>query len=358
MPKIAMILLMMSVPLLAQWSNRPTPGLPRTPDGKPNLSAAAPRSADGKPSLSGVWVVRNAGALFYITSDLKPEEIRPWAAALYKQREENFRRETDGIACRPPGPKAGIAVGGYPMKIVQTPNLVVILYEYQTLFRQIFTDGRALPQDANPTWMGYSVGRWDGDTLVVTTAGYNDRTTLDLAGHPHTEALRVTERFHRRDAGHIDLQVTFDDPKAYTRSWTVPVQFDLVPDGDLIEYVCENERDAPHLVGKSGEEFHVPTEVLAQYVGTYELSNDRGEPARARDARVDAGFADTGLVVSLERSRLLIDLGAGKIPLVAHSETSFTMEGTGVDFVKDARGAVTALIQHWTEGDRYYARKK
>ena len=131
-----------------------------------------------------------------------------------------------------------------------------------------------------PTWMGYSIGHWDGDTLVVTTAGYNDRTTLDLGGHPHTEALRVTERFHRRDVGHIDLQVTLDDPKAYTRSWTLPVELNLVPDGELIEYICENERDAPHLVGKSGEEFRVPAEVLAQYAGTYG-SGHRGLSGRA-----------------------------------------------------------------------------
>ncbi len=178
--------------------------------------------------------------------------------------------------------------------------------------------------------------------MVVTTAGYNDRTTLDLAGHPHTEALRVTERFHRRDVGHIDLQVTLDDPKAYTRPWTLPVELTLVPDEELLEYVCENERDAPHLVGKSGEEFHVSPEILAQYVGTY----DRREfPERE--------------VVSFEGGRLMIEQDkAGKIPLIARSETSFTMEGTGVDFVKDSKGAVTTMIQHWTEGDRYYARKK
>jgi hypothetical protein len=223
------------------------------------------------------------------------------------------------------------------MKIVQTPNLVVVLYEYETMFRQIFTDGRALPEDPNPTWMGYSIGHWDGDTLVVTTAGYNDRTTLDLGGHPHTEALRVTERFHRRDAGHIDLQVTLDDPKAYTRSWTLPIELDLMPDGELIEYICENERDAPHLVGKSGEEFRVPAEVLAQYAGTY----------------------GADIVVSLDASGFKINTGgSGKIPLMAHSETSFTMEGTGVDFVRDAKGAVTAMIQHWVEGDRYFARAK
>jgi hypothetical protein len=339
--KLAMTLCVMSVSLTAQWPDHPTPGIPRTPDGKPNLSAPTPRSADGKPDLSGVWRVTNGNALFHITGDLKPEEIRPWAAAIYKQREDDFRRDTDGINCLPPGPKAGIGVGGTPMKIIQTPGLVAILYEYHTIFRQIFTDGRGLPEDPNPTWMGYSVGHWDGDTLVVTTAGYNDRTTLDLAGHPHTEALRLTERYHRRDASHIDLQVTFDDPKAYTRPWTLTLELVLVPDGDLIEYVCENERDKPHLVGKSSEEFRVPAEVLAQYVGTYKFP-DFPDPA----------------VVSLEGSSLMIELGTGKIPLIARSETSFTMEGTGVDFVKDAKGGVTAMIQHWTEGDRYFPRRK
>ena len=298
MHKLAMILCVTSVSLTAQWPNHPTPGMPRTPAGKPDLSAPAPRSADGKPDLSGVWLVRQCSYLIYVTSDLKPEEIRPWAAALYKQRADDFRKDSDGIACLPPGPKAGISGLAFPMKIVQTPNLVVVLYEYQTIFRQIFTDGRALPEDPNPTWMGYSVGHWDGDTLVVTTAGYNDRTTLDLGGHPHTEALRMTERFHRRDVGHIDLQVTLDDPKAYTRSWTLPIEFDLMPDRELIEYVCENERDAPHLVGKSGEEFRVPAEVLAQYAGTY------GSPDPPR-----------GIVVSLEGSRLMISAdGGGKDP--------------------------------------------
>src|SRR6516225_8330763 len=121
----------------APWPNRAALAVPGTAAGKPDLSAPAPRSAEGKPDLSGVWLVKNGGALFYITSDLKPEEIQPWATATYKQREDNFRKDTDGIACHPPGPKAGIAVGNFPMKIVQTPNLVVILYEYQTLFRQI-----------------------------------------------------------------------------------------------------------------------------------------------------------------------------------------------------------------------------
>jgi hypothetical protein len=189
--------------------------------------------------------------------------------------------------------------------------------------------------------MGYSVGHWEGDTLVVTTAGYNDKTTLDLGGHPHTESLRVTERFHRRDAGHIDLQVTLDDPKAYARPWTLPIELAVVADGDLIEYVCENERDAQHMVGRS-DEFHVPLDVLGRYVGTYDSTRFPGRT-----------------VVSLEGNQLMINTtGAGNIPMVAHGENSFTMEGTGIEFVKDAGGVVIALLQHWAEGDRYEPRRK
>lgn len=338
MRKIATILCLLSSTLAAQWPKHATPGVPRTPGGQPDLSAPAPRTADGKPDLSGVWMVENSGSLFYMGGDLKPNEIRPWAAAMLKQREQNFRSDTDGINCLPPGPKAGIGVGNLPFRILQTPGIIAVLYEYQTIYRQIFTDGRALPSDPNPTWMGYSAGRWDGDTLVVTTVGYNDRTTLDLAGHPHTEALRMTERYRRVDYGHIDLQVTFDDPKAYTRPWTQAAKFDLMPEGDLIEYVCENERDKRHLVGKSGEEFQVPEQVLSQYTGTY-------------------GTGRFPAVVSLENGRLMINPGSGNIPLIAHSETSFTMEGTVVDFVKDSAGKVTGMVQHWNEGDRQFPRR-
>jgi hypothetical protein len=335
----AILVSALSARAAAQWKEFPTPGLPRTAAGKPNLAAPTPRMSDGKPDLSGVWRVRQSTYLFYITSALKSGDIQPWAAEVYKRRADNFRRDSDGIKCLPPGPKAGTSGGGLPMKIVQTPSLVVVLYEYQTLYRQIFTDGRALPDDPNPTWMGYSVGHWEGDTLVVTTAGYNDRTTIDLAGHPHSEALRVTERFTRRDAGHIDLQVTLEDPKAYNRPWTLPVDLELMPDSELIEYVCENERDAAHLVGTRGEEFNVPLEVLRQYVGTYEGA--RGVS-----------------VVTLEDGRLMLEQnGSGRIPLFAHSETSFTQEGTGIRFVRSPQGVVTALVQSYTEGDRVFTRK-
>lgn len=327
-------------PLAAQWAARATPGLPRTPDGKPNLSAPVPRTADGKPDLSGVWRIHTS-YLLNAAPELKPGDIQPWAAAIYKQSADNYRNNTDGINCLPPGPKASTSVGS-PVKIVQTPNLVVLLYEYQTLFRQVFTDGRELPKDANPTWMGYSIGQWEGDTLVVTTSGYNDRTSLDLGGRPHSEALRVTERYRRRDAGHIDLQVTLEDPKAYNRTWTLPVDLDLMPDGELIEFICENQSDKPHLVGKRQEEFQVAGDILSQYVGRY-----------------DSTAAAAGVVVTLEAGRLMIDPGGmGKIPLIAMSQTSFSMEGNVVEFLKDATGAVTGVVQHWTESDRYATRRK
>ena len=326
-------------PLTAQWPNRPTVGVPRTPDGKPNLSAPPPRSADGKPDLSGVWRIHKS-YLLNAASDLKAEDIQPWAAAVYKRSGDDFRNDTDGINCLPPGPKASLSVGS-PVKIVQTPGLVVFLYEYQTLYRQVFTDGRSLPQDPNPTWMGYSVGQWEGDTLVVTTAGFNDRTSLDLGGHPHSEALRLTERFRRRDAGHIDLQVTIEDPKAYNRKWTLPVDLDLMADGELIEYICE-DRSKPHLVGKRQEEFAVSKNILSQYVGTY-----------------DPPGAGGSVSVTLDGDRLMIDPGGmGKIPLIAISENSFSMEGNVVEFIRDAKGEVTRIVQHWTEGDRFASRRK
>jgi hypothetical protein len=150
----------------------------------------------------------------------------------------------------PPG-VPNITFAPHPFKIIQIPGLVVILHEALMTFRQVFTDGRALPQEAEPTWMGYSVGTWEGNQLVVRTTGFNDKTWLDIAGHPVTEELKVTERFRRRDFGHLDLEITIDDAKAYTRPWTVNVGATLLPDTDLIEFVCnENERDLPHLVGK------------------------------------------------------------------------------------------------------------
>jgi hypothetical protein len=137
-----------------------------------------------------------------------------------------------------------------PFKIILTPEVLVILYEEFNHYRQVFTDGRGHPQDLNPTWYGYSVGQWDGDTFVADTIGFNDQTWLDEGGYSHSDALHIVERFRRRDFGHLDMQITIDDSKAYTKPWMVSMSFDLLPDTELIEHMCENEKDAAHIVGK------------------------------------------------------------------------------------------------------------
>lgn len=242
----------------AQWLNQPTRGIPRTADGKPDLAAPAPR-ADGKPDLSGVWQpaadpVGAAGGvegivapryLIDVTRDLKPQDVpfQPWAAVLYKQRNDNFRRDNPLIRCLPAGvPRLNAYT--HPYKIVQTPELIVFLYEAATMFRQIFLDGRELPKDPQPSWMGYSVGRWEGDVLVVETIGFNDKTWLDGSGHPHSEEMRLTERFTRRDFGHLDIAVVIDDPKTYTKPLTYVQPQVFMADTDLIEFVCaENAKE-------------------------------------------------------------------------------------------------------------------
>ena len=250
-----------AAPALAQWENVKNTNIPRTADGKPNLSAPAPRAPDGKPDLSGLWWIPNRGPaegtgvppkyLNNIAADLKPEEVpmQPWAAALFKQRGADFSKDFPYTRCFPSGPM--ISSFPAPWKVIQTPGLVAILYENSTIYRQIFTDGRVLSKDFDPTFMGYSVGHWEGDTLVVETAGYNDKTWLDFSGHPHTDALRTTERFRRQNFGHMEVQFTFDDPKAYTKPWTVTLGPELYVGGDLLESVCvENEKDLQRLVGK------------------------------------------------------------------------------------------------------------
>jgi hypothetical protein len=248
--KRALPILIVCSSAVAQWSQVPAKGTPRTKDGKPDLSAPVQRKADGKPDLSGIWGTESPKYLVNIAVDFKPGElpIQPWAEALTKERMTGIHAAEESNAnCEPPGvPRIDNTPN--PFKIVQEPDMVVILYEAFGQFRQIFLDGRKLPVDANPTWLGYSVGRWDGDTLVAESTGFNGKTWLDQTGHPTTEALHVTERYHRRDFGHMDLQITIDDPKAYTKPWTISEPMVLLPDTDLIEYVCnENEKDLKHL---------------------------------------------------------------------------------------------------------------
>jgi hypothetical protein len=348
---ISIVLTAASLPLPAQWIHQPTQGIPRNADGKPNLSAPAPRTADGHPDLSGMWQISlGAGLVANLVAELKPSEIKPWAAALYKQRSENLGTDDPWtVQCQPLGTRH-ITNGG-TAKILQTPAEIAILYE-DLAYRQIHMDGRALPKDPNPIFMGYSVGHWDGDTLVVESNGFKDTTWLDMGGHPHTDALRVTERFHRRDFGHMDMQATFDDPQAYARPWTVSNTINLVADTELLEFVCaENEKDRAHLVGRTAEEksVHVAPAILATYVGTYELT------AAGGSAVVVQRFT-----VTLEGDQLFLAIaGKGKVPLFPLSETSFSPRYLGTyQFVKDARGVVTHLIAYSTEGDLKAVRRQ
>jgi hypothetical protein len=245
----AVMLLMSAAGLSAQWIRLTLPGIPRTADGKPDLAAPTPKTSEGKPDLSGIWVVASGKYLANIAVDGVEVPFRPEAEALYKKRRETNSLGRPTERCLPHSvPDAALV--GYPFKIIQTPAQLVILFEPFIDYRQIFTDGRTLPKDPQPTWMGYSVGKWEGDTLVVDSSGFNDQTWLDDGGHPHSDALHVIERFRRIDFGHMELGITINDPKMYTKPWSVTVPYNLVPDTELIEYVCENEKDLVHMVGK------------------------------------------------------------------------------------------------------------
>ena len=249
------ILILMCAPVHAQWVKVPPAGIPRTPDGKPNLSAPVPRSPDGHPDLSGIWEQTSGGKYVQnLSADLKPGDVpfQPWAKALADQRADGSHSKEDPAAnCMPQGvPRIGAAPS--PWKIVQTPGFVVMVYETFNFWRQIFLDGRELAEDFTPTWFGYSTGKWEGDTLVVDTRGFNGKAWLDQLGKPSTDALHVIERFRRKDFGHMDIQITIDDPKAYTKPWTVTEEVHLLTNTELMESICnENNLDVEHLPGNS-----------------------------------------------------------------------------------------------------------
>jgi hypothetical protein len=324
----------------AQWLNHPTPGTPRLPDGKPNLSAPGPRTADGKPDLSGVW--RGAGPLyrFNIAQDLKPEDIQPWAEELFLKRVRDNRKDSPLARCLP----VSIPFHNFfnLTRIVQTPGLIVILYESpNSPHRTVFTDGRDLPKDPNPSWLGYSVGRWEGDTLVITSAGFNDLGWLDSSGHPQTETLRITERLRRRDFGHMEFEMIIDDPKVFTRPFSVKTERLLAPDTDLLEDVCENERDRALFSGDSG--IRLSPQLVASYAGVYEFA-----PGRE-------------VVVSARGDLLFVQgLNEPRVPLVPQSETRFTSTATptGFEFLKDAQGKVTHLLVRGGAVDQKAVRKE
>jgi hypothetical protein len=252
------------------------PDVPRTADGEPNLEGPVPRTAQGRPDLSGIWENPRLGPIggsisgtggaprldgsrpsgppsqfFNIGARLEGGlPFQPWAAELRKQRMAGGSADNPDALCLPMG-NMQLHNHPQPRKIVQTPDVTVILYEGNAGIRQIFTDGRPLPDnDPQPWWYGYSTGRWEGDTLVVQTSGFKDGEWLDVGGSPLTDAATVTERFRRVNYGNLEIEITVDDPKAYTRPWTVTVNQRIMLDTELIEFICLENARLPQSVGR------------------------------------------------------------------------------------------------------------
>ena len=243
----ALVVMALAATLSAQWPSHPQPGVPKGPDGKPDLSAPAPRTADGKPDFSGIW--NGGGPIGDIKQGLMPGEeisLTPWGKKIMDSR---LSKDDPEANCLPTGVPR---IAPYPWRILQTQTHIFYLFEGNIhSFRQIFIDGRKHPADLDPTWYGDSIGTWDGDTLVVDTIGFNDKFWFDFAGHPHTEQLHIVERFRRPDLGHLDIEATITDPGAYTRPFTMYGHSVLQANADLFEYICnENNQDVSHIVGK------------------------------------------------------------------------------------------------------------
>ena len=328
-----LVLLAATTPLAAQWLTLSTPGIPRTADGEPDLSAPAPRAADGHPDLTGLWgPARLSGEL------LDPTRIPEWARTQMAERERRFFGDSPFYRCLPSGPgyiTAGpIAAGS--RRIVQNPSVIAILHS-DLAYRQIFTDGRGLEPDPFPTWMGYSVARWEGDTLVVESNGYNDKTWLHSQGLPHTENLRITERYSRPDFGHLRINITYEDPGLFDSPVHALAELEFAADNELLETVCnEASEGRSHWGGEITEAEQKVVEVadgiLAQYVGTYE------GVWLGRLITLEFTLEDGALF--LERTPPYEETGftsAAKSRLLAQSETAFECS-CGLGFIFTAEG--------------------
>jgi hypothetical protein len=355
---VTLLAVAMSGTLAAQWLKQPTSGIPRSADGMPNLAAPPSRTADGRVDLSGLWLKVSPKYARNIAADLKPEEIQPWARALVERRREDLGKDGMQVRCLPLGPAyatSGDSTGSEMMRIVQTPQLILMLNPDLT-YRQIWMDGRPLEKDPNPSWMGYSVGRWDGDTLVVESYGFHAGSWLDREGHPHTEQLRLTERYRRPRFGTLEIEATFSDPGAYTRPWTAKVSADYAADTEMLEWACNEgaNRSLVHWVGKASDErateVNVATSILTKYVGTYVE-----QPPYWRNVQLAGSSPAAGrtLVITLENDRLVGDMDErGKQVLVATSQTDFAgLYGLGVQFIDGG-----LYVKH-VSGNYRFARK-
>ena len=324
-----------SASAFAQWNDLKTQGIPRVADGKVNLTAPAPRTADGKPDLSGIWRMggRGPGRDFgydYDVTQNDPSLVTPWARGVRQQRLQEFRKESPLSHCMP----VSVTFLNFRsmIRLVQTPELIVTLHESpNSPHRLIFLDGRALPKDPSPTWLGYSAGHWEGDTLVVNSVGFNDQGWLDVGGNPQTESLKLTERFRRPDFGHLEYEVTFDDPKVFTKSFSIRTVKTYAADTEIMEDVCENERDREHLTGGT----NVPAELLAKNAGLYSV-----------------GGRDVEVTVSGQQLIVKDATHARDQIFVARSESHFlsSVSEDFIDFDKDASGAVVSFTR--TEGKK------
>jgi hypothetical protein len=254
------LMVLLAASASAQWLDYPAKNIPRAKDGSPILTAAAPKMRDGKPDLSGLWLPDNTpgvrgtngeplpGHFISVTLGVKDEDVpfTPEGLAIYRKNLAGQGKDDPGAFCHPMG-MPSVNTAPVPYKIIQTPGLIAVLYEGDTVFRQIFTDGRKLPEVTIPSWLGYSVGHWEGNALVVDTIGFNDKSWLDRIGHTHTDALHVVEKFRRSDAGHLTIEMTLEDPRTFTRPITFTQAATLRTEGDLLEYFCtDNEQDSAH----------------------------------------------------------------------------------------------------------------
>jgi hypothetical protein len=335
---IAVLSLTVVASTQGQWLNRRTPNIPRTPDGKPNLEAPAPRQPDGRPDLSGIWFEPDfAGVLVPVPDDA----LAPKSKDLLRERRDNYFKDRPAFQCRPNGPEP---MGGWK-RIIQTPTLITILNDDLT-YRLIFLDGRELETDPLRTWMGYSVGHWDGDTLMVESYGFNERTWLDARGLPHTEALRTTERYRRRTYGLTEVELSVTDPGAFEKSWTVSYELQFRPDTEMLEAVCD-ERDQSHWVGHVSDADRgavaVPVARLARYVGVY---SGRWGPTQ-RTVRIE-----------LDQQTLYANGILGeKVRLIPQSSSLF-MGTNGLWYQFDSEGTTSAfVVERHVSGDWRYARQ-
>ena len=325
--------------LAAQWLGQPTAAIPRTADGKPNLTAPAPRAPDGKPDLSGLWAKASPKYARNVAADLKPGEIQPWARETVERHREDLGKNGMQVRCLPLGPAystSGDSTGSEMMRILQTPQLIVMLNPDLT-YRQIWMDGRTLETSPNVSWMGYSVGRWEGDTLVVESYGFHPGTWLDRDGHPHTDQLRLTERYRRPSFGRLETEVTFTDPGAYARPWTVQVVAEYAADTEMLEWVCNEGggRSLTHWVGTASDErrneVKLSRAVLERHVGTYDE-----QPPFWRSVQISGTSQTSGRTVqiTIEGDRLVGEMdGRGKQVLIAASDDEFSgLYGLGVQF--------------------------